>query len=372
MAYALGSNPGTLPNMNTFTEDIGSATRLVTSAPFSAYLQEEIFESSAMVQSGLIATDSRLNNITGVIAELPFFAPLNYSEEVLDSSATWGDQGTGVLTWQKQTAGTQYGIHTNRTAGFSMDDLSQVETGEDALANIRTQLARDMNRKLTAKVISQLTGLFGAALAGHVITVGSEEDDYSGLSDANYLNAGVVTQAKSLLGERGGELSVIVMHSAVAYHLQALGMLTFLNSGGTVNYASNGIGQTSTDVGYFAGLRVVIDDQVPKTATSSKTPIFTCYLASNGVIKTGSQFPLTIETARSIDTWTTQMAIKYNTIHHVLGTTWTGTSGIALSKSGLSNTALATAGNWDLAFSDSRLIPLVQIDVNSPYGGINA
>ena len=50
-------------------------------------------------------------------------------------------------------------------------------------------------------------------------------------------------------------------------------MLMFLNSGGTVNYASNGIGVTNTDVGYFAGLRVVIDDQVPVTsATGTETP----------------------------------------------------------------------------------------------------
>ena len=70
----------------------------------------------------------------------------------------------------------------------------------------------------------------------------------AGYTDANYLNAGNVTQAKSLLGERGEELTVIVMHSAVAYYLQALGMLTFMNSGGVVNYASNGIGRTSTDV----------------------------------------------------------------------------------------------------------------------------
>ena len=75
--YAMGSNPGTSPNSNTFTSDIGSVTRLATSAPFARYLTEEIFESSAMVQSGLIATDGRLNNITGVTAELPFFAPLN-------------------------------------------------------------------------------------------------------------------------------------------------------------------------------------------------------------------------------------------------------------------------------------------------------
>ena len=364
--YAMGANPGTSPNANTFTSDIGSLTRLATSAPFRRYLTEEIFESSAMVQSGLIATDARLNNITGVTVELPFFAPLNYNEEVLDSSATWGDQGKGVLTWQKQTASTQYGVFTNRTAGFSMDDLSVVETGEDALANIRSQLARDMNRKLTAKVISQLTGLFGGALSDHVLTKGIVDADGSGLADTNYLTAASVTEAKALLGERGGELKVIVMHSAVAYHLQAMGMLTFLNSGGTVNYASNGIGQTSTDVSYFAGLRVIIDDQVPVTADAG-TGVYTCYLASQGVIRTGSQFPLTIKTGDSMDTWTQQMAIKYNTCHHVLGTSWAGSA-----ATGLANTDLATSGNWKAAFSDTRLIPLVQIDVNTPYGVINS
>ena len=149
--------------------------------------------------------------------------------------------------------------------------------------------------------------------------------------------------------------------------MQNLGMLTFQNAGGSVNYASNGVGVTNTQVGYFAGMQVVIDDQVPVTSTSSKTPVYTCYLAQPGVIRTGGQYPLTIEYARSIDTWTNQMAIKYNTCHHVLGTTFAGTP-----TTGLSNTALATGSNWAAAFSDTRLIPLMQLDVNTPYGGVNA
>ena len=367
MAYALGANPGTSPNANTFTSDIGSSSRLATSGEFSSYLTEQIFESSAMVQSGLLATDARLNNVTGVLCELPFFAPLNYNEEVLDSSSTWGDQGKGILTWQKTSAKTQYGVFTNRTAGFSMDDLSKVETGEDSLANISSQLSRDMNRKFTAKVISQLTGLFDTALASHVVTVGTEADAVADLTDDNFLSPGAVTQCKALLGERGNDLTVLVVHSAVAFHMQKTGMMTFENSGGTVNYASNGIGVTNTQVGYYAGMKVLIDDQLPKTATSAKTPIFTCYLAEPGVIRTGSQYPLNIEYARSIDSWTNQMAVKYNTCHHVLGTSFKGSP-----TTGLSNAALATGSNWEVAYTEDRLIPLMQLDVNSPYGGVNA
>ena len=73
MAYALGANPGTAPNANTFTSDIGSATRLATSSEFSKYLTEQIFEQSAMIQSGLLATDARMNNVTGVFGRITIF-----------------------------------------------------------------------------------------------------------------------------------------------------------------------------------------------------------------------------------------------------------------------------------------------------------
>ena len=166
MAGPVNINFGTAPNASTFTSDIGSVTRLATSAPFARYLTEEIYESSLMVQSGLLQTDARLNNITGVIVEMPFFAPLNYNEELVKSSATWGDQWQGLLhnpeTDRRHAVCTQC---VTRGAAFAMDDLSQVQTGEDALANIRSQLARDMNRKITSKIISQITGLMGAALA---------------------------------------------------------------------------------------------------------------------------------------------------------------------------------------------------------------
>ena len=105
---------------------------------------------------------------------------------------------------------------------------------------------------------------------------------------------------------------------------------------------------------------------MPKTSTSAKTPIYTCYLAQPGVIRTGSQYPLDIEYARSIDSWTNQMAVKYSQCTHVLGTSYKGSP-----TTGLSNTDLATANKWELAYSDSRLIPLVQLDVNSPFGGLN-
>ena len=60
---------------STFTSDIGSVTRLATSAPFQRYLTEEIFQQSAFYTSGILQTNGLLNNITGTRVEVPFFAP---------------------------------------------------------------------------------------------------------------------------------------------------------------------------------------------------------------------------------------------------------------------------------------------------------
>ena len=57
---AYPGNFGTAPNQSTFTSDIGSATRLATSAPFEKYLTDEIYYRSAFVQSGVLTLDSRL------------------------------------------------------------------------------------------------------------------------------------------------------------------------------------------------------------------------------------------------------------------------------------------------------------------------
>ena len=363
--FASGANWGTTPNASVFTENIGSVTRLATSAPFGRYLTEQIIENSAMIQSGLIQTDARLNNVTGVLMELPFFDQLDYTEENVDSSATWGTQNKGAYVTQKHTASTQYGPIVTRGAAFAADMLSGYETGEDALQNVSAQLSRKINKDITSKVISQLTGLFGTALAGNSLNKAAATGETP--DDSNYLTAASVTQAKYLLGEKAADVSVLVVHPLVAADMEARGMLTFLNSGGTVNYASNGVGVTDTQIGYFAGLRVVVDSQIPTVDPGSSTSGdhlgYTCYLAAPGVIRTGSQFPLTIKSDEDILSLQNVMSVTYNRLDHVLGTSYKG-------DMHPQNSDLADASNWELAYTSRENVPLIELIVNTPYGQV--
>ena len=89
MAAAVNYNWGTSPDASVFgsaqPDGIASPTRLATSAPFARYLYEAIYERCLFIQSGVLATDARLNNITGTRVELPFFDIFEPSEEVVNS-----------------------------------------------------------------------------------------------------------------------------------------------------------------------------------------------------------------------------------------------------------------------------------------------
>jgi len=54
------------------------------------------------------------------------------------------------------------------------------------------------------------------------------------------------------------------------------------------------------------------------------------------------------------------MSLDYHYGMHIMGTTWTAAS------DNPSNTALETGTNWDLAYQTSKLVPIVQMTVNTP------
>ena len=350
---------------STFTNDIGSVTRLATSGTFQRYLTEEIFQASQFVTSGILSPSPLLSNVTGTRVEVPFFAPLNYIEERVDSSDSWGLNQQGFYTSQKTSAKTQYASITTRGAMFSADDLSRYETGEDALANIRSQLARDMARKMNQKLISQVWGLLSADGAPLNATNSCDVSVCTGdVTIANTLSPTTVTGAKYLLGERASSLNAIAVHPDVAAWLETAGMLTYTNVTDTSNAASTiwgsgGIGLSSTQVRVFAGLRMIVDEQLPVICNDGGPAQYHCYLFGDGVMLTGEQFPLQIETERNIASLQNAMAVTYSNVMHVAGTSWTSV------YDGPTNEQLRDPSNWSLAYCDPRLIPMVELVVNT-------
>jgi hypothetical protein len=281
----------------------------------------------------------------------------------MDGTATWGTGSGGYLTPQKIGTGTQIASICHRGFAYAVDDIAVLAAGEDPMLHIRNQLADAINKLNSARLFSQLAGLFGTALSANALDKGKAAA--SGATEVNFLSATMVAEARSKLGERGEELDTLIVHPSVAYYLYQVGMLTFstssLATNGAVTWGGGGVGIGAREVGEFAGMRVVTDSSVNTVApgTGGHQREFYCYLIKSGTILEGVQQELRIEADRNVLSKQDVLSVDYHSTYHVMGTKWSDAG------DNPTNAHLATANKWAATY-DIDLIPMVQLTVNSP------
>ena len=347
---------------------------LVTRPEFLQYTSEGIFEQSKWLQSGIIQRNGALDaRAGGTRIRVPFHDPIAPTEERITSASDWGTSGAGYLTPQGTTADEQIMTLLHRGFSYAADDLSKLGSGADPLAHVRNQLTAAINKLKTATLKSHLLGLFGGITGAGVLGPNQYDASIAGSNptEANYLSVGNVMQAKNLLGERGEEIDSVAMHSSVAYYLQQIGMLTFstsaLAANGAVTWGAGGIGVTQPEVATFAGLRVVIDDQLSSLAggTSTHTVKYPIYMFKSGVISEGIQQDLRLAADRNILSMQDVIAVDYHYGCHITGTKWAAAGDNPTNAATTGN--LADTASWNLVFSTTKMIPIVRLLVNTPF-----
>ena len=337
---------------------------LVTRPEFLSYISEEIFERCPFIQSGAMVRNSALDcRAGGVRVRVPFFQPINPTEEKIESNSTWGTSGAGYLTPQKITADEQIMTIMHRGFSYAVDDLSSLGSGADPMAAIRSYLSRAILKLRTSTLLAQLEGLFDTALADNTVPLCSGTGTPS---EANYLTAQSFAVARAKLGERGEDITAMAMHSSVYYYLVQVGALTFSSSslvdGGQIQWGGGGINLRSDDVAFFMGARVIVDDMLTPVneGETGEYPCYPIYCFGGGVINEGVQQELRTEVDRNILSKQDVMSLDYHYGMHIMGTSWTNAG------DNPDNAALETGTNWDLAYQTSKLVPIVQMTVNTP------
>jgi hypothetical protein len=350
-------------------------SNLVTRPEFLQYTAEGIFEQSKWIQSGIVQRNAALDaRAGGTRVRVPFFDPIAPTETQILSTSTWNG-GLGYLTAQNVTADEQIMTILHRGFAYAADDLSKLGSGADPLAHVRNQLSAAINKLKTATLAAQLLGLFGGISGAGVLGPNQTNKSFAGvpgsMTEANFLNVANVVGAKALLGERGDELDSIAMHSNVAYYLQQVGMLVFstsaLSTGGAITWGGGGVGIAAPEVATFAGLRVVIDDQLTALTggTSTHAKKYPVYLFKSGVVSEGIQQDLRLAADRNILSMQDILAIDYHYGYHITGTKW--------NVAGDNPTNAATTGNladtasWSLVYSTTKQVPVARLLVNTPF-----
>lgn len=334
------------------------ASDLVTRPNFREYILQEVYERSQFVQSGIISRNSALDaSAGGTRTTVPGFIPVSPFEEKLESNATWGDSGAGYLTPRRIQANAGVATLIHRGLSFAADELSKQASGADPMAAILNYTSSVLNKNRTATLLSHLGGLFGGALTGNVVDISA------GAGGAEYISAAAVIRCKAALGERGEDLSVIALHPNVYFALESMGMLIFssasLSPGGAISWSGGGVNIADTKVATFAGLRVIMDSQLPVTGTGAAA-VYTSYLFGSGVVQEGVQQSLETRSDYNILSFQDVVSMRYSYGFHVPGTTWVSAT------DNPENSVLATPANFELLW-DRKLIPLVQLKCKSAF-----
>jgi hypothetical protein len=329
---------------------------LIIPEVFTPYLIEATTQTDSFLQSGVVQPLAELNlssTAGGDFVKIPFYkANLTGDFEVLSDSTS--------LTPSKIQADNQIAAVLHRGRAFSSRDLASLAVGSstDPMAAIAQKMAAYVNNQKQKDLYSCLTGAFGSINANSSSSALSESGD-----TPTALSPRHVAKAQSLLGDQGGKLTTIAMHSKVYYDLVERRAVDFvlatdINGGGAT--ASGGSIQNafgSPTVPTFMGLRVIVSDDIPTTGSGSSTE-YSVFMFTAGAVVTGEQAPIRTQTDRDILALEEAMAVDLHYIYHPVGLKY------AVTTVNPNRTVLETVGSWSKVY-ETKNIGIVRATVVS-------
>ena len=307
---------------------------------FVPYVIKRTAELSELIQSGIISQSPQLNDFItggGKTINMPFWNDLSGEDQALDD--------VNPIRTQKITANKDVAHVLIRANGWSSHELASALAGDNAQAAIIELVAKWWIRREQAILISVLNGIFASTEMADLVLSPSTSVE---------INAGMVLDAKQLLGDAFRKLSAIAMHSATYTKLQKEGAIVMMP-----NQNSNIGPREEINFPTYLGYRVIIDDGMPVSGSGSGA-IYSSYLFGEGVIARGEGVPeaLTpVEFDRDSAMSTDYLFHRRALVMHPTGIKWIGVPEGATPT----NVELAAGTNWQRVV-ERKQIGIVKIN----------
>ena len=258
-------------------------------------------------------------------------------------------------------------IVVGRANAWSELDFSYDMTGENFMENIAEQVNDYWNEIDQDTIVSILKGIFsmtGAAnlkfVNGHThdITAITNKEGELGLMDATSLN----TAIQKASGDQKGKFSLVVMHSAVATHLENIQILTYRKYNDAEGM------QREVAIADLNGRLVLVDDSMP-VDTSGSAPVYTTYVLGDGAIEytdCGAKVPYEMDRNPATNGGQDLLYSRQRKCWAPFGISFTKAS---MASNSPTNAELETGANWELVKSagsttkyiDHKTIPIARI-----------
>lgn len=300
---------------------------------FNPYIVNRTMELSALYNSGIITQNAefdRLASQASPLIQMPFFEDLKGDSEPILESAE--------LTAKKITSKKDVATIIRRAAMWSSTDLAAALSGADPMQAIGNLVAGFWARDMQKELLSILKGVFAStSMADHVLDISSLE------ADAGKWSASAFIDANQLLGDAQGELTAIVMHSAVKSALKKQNLLTTERPSMGVEFET------------YQGKRVIVDDNAPY---DNSTQTYTTYLFGNGAIALGNGSPLNfipteIDRDKRRGSGVDYLINRRTFILHPRGIAWTNSSKTNVETP--TRAELESKSNWNRVYEPKQI-----------------
>jgi len=319
---------------------------------FAPYYMNRSMEKSAVLRSGIATQDALLASYAsgkGQTYNLPHFNDLAGGDEVITEGVPIT---VGNIDARQQTA-----VVLNRAKAWGATYLARVTIGEDIMGTIGNEVGDFWARKHQEVLMNILKALFKqdeTATGG----TGPGEIRSSHLNDEGTTPAfdpTMLIDSMGKLGDSSGQLTAMVMHSAIYHALQKNDLVEYLRDS-----------EANIDIPTFLGKRVIVDDAcISETIAGvggATHTIYRTYIFKAGALGFGmGSIPPrdAVEQDRNSLASEDILITRQRFIMHPLGFAWTGT-GV-----NPDNAALSDPGSWSKVYLEDKQIGIVALESRS-------
>ena len=214
---------------------------------------------------------------------------------------------------------------------FTAKDFTYNLTGKDFLLQVAEQVEHYWQKQRQKKLLAIMKGIFGSALAGSIIA--RTEVNSTDVNDA----------VRGVGGDNADIFQVCFMHSAIANKLEKSEKLTY-----ALYNDANGL-QRPTNIAYWGGRLVIVNDECPVEDAEDNKKKYTVYFLGTRAFARGDideLVPNEMVREAKKNGGQTSLVTRRGMFLAPEGLSFKSSALNGTTK--VTNTMLATAGNWEL------------------------
>lgn len=330
---------------------------------FTPYVQQLTEEKARIVQSGIAARNSTLDEFLaggGITFNVPSFQDLdNDAERVSNDTShfsleapTVAGSGTIVLDPVPFKIGTdtEVAVRLSRNNSWSSMDLTAALAGTDPMDAIASRVAYYWARRLQAAFVATMNGVIADNVANDS---GDYVNDISGggfVDGVTNFSAEAFIDAAVTMGDSMEDLTGVMVHSVVYARMQKNNLIDFIpDSEGKINIPT------------FLGREVVIDDGLPVTGS-----VYDTWLFGGGAVQLGMgspKVPTEVERKAGAGNGGGQEVLYNRTewIIHPTGHAYVGTAANGGPSNAATSNNLGAAGSWNRVYPERKQIKFARL-----------